>query len=64
LLGLLAWTRLHGIISLEIEGFFTQLGIDPALIYDTEIDQLICQGVTSRPTAGTADLPSPTPAPD
>jgi AcrR family transcriptional regulator len=63
LLGLLAWTRLHGIISLEIEGFFTQLGIDPALIYDAEIDQLICQGVTSRRPAGTADLPSPTPGP-
>ena len=30
LIGLLAWTRVHGIISLEIEGFFEQVGVDPA----------------------------------
>jgi hypothetical protein len=43
LLGLAAWTRLHGIISLEIEGFFGQLGVDPARIFDSEVDHLIAQ---------------------
>jgi AcrR family transcriptional regulator len=49
LLGLTAWTGLHGIISLEIDGFFLQVGVDPARIYDDEIDQLI-----SRRLAGGA----------
>ena len=43
LLGLLAWTRLHGIVSLEIEGFFDQVGVDPARLYKTEVDHLIAQ---------------------
>jgi AcrR family transcriptional regulator len=43
LLGLTAWTRLNGILSLEIEGIFTQMGIDPERIYQAEIDQLISQ---------------------
>ncbi len=43
LLGMLAWTRLHGILSLEIEGFFEQVGVDPAHLYTTEIDHLIAQ---------------------
>lgn len=41
--GLTAWTRLHGITSLEIEGVFTQMGIDPTRLYTTEIDHLIAQ---------------------
>jgi AcrR family transcriptional regulator len=43
LLGLTAWTRLNGILSLEIEGIFTQIGIDPERLYQAEIDQLISQ---------------------
>jgi hypothetical protein len=43
LLGVLTWTRLHGIISLEIEGLFDQMHIDPARLYSTEIDNLIAQ---------------------
>jgi AcrR family transcriptional regulator len=42
-LGLLAWTRVHGIISLEIEGFFEQVGIEPARLYQAEVDHLIAQ---------------------
>ena len=41
LLGLLAWSRAHGIVSLEIEGFYEQVGVDPELLYDAEIEQLI-----------------------
>jgi AcrR family transcriptional regulator len=47
LLGMVAWTRLHGIISLEIEGFFLQVGVDPSRVYNSEIDHLISQCVTS-----------------
>jgi AcrR family transcriptional regulator len=43
LIGLLAWTRMHGIISLEIEGFFEQVGVDPARLYEAEIDHLVAQ---------------------
>jgi AcrR family transcriptional regulator len=43
LLGMVAWTRLHGIVSLEIEGFFLQVDVDPARIFDSEVDRLIFQ---------------------
>lgn len=39
--GLVAWTRLHGVVSLEIDGVFQSLGIDPALIYAGEIDEIV-----------------------
>jgi AcrR family transcriptional regulator len=45
MLGLVAWTRLHGIISLEIEGFFVQVGVDPSRLYDSEIDHLISERI-------------------
>jgi hypothetical protein len=45
MLGLVAWTRLHGIISLEIEGFFVQVGVDPSRVYDSEIDHLISERI-------------------
>jgi AcrR family transcriptional regulator len=47
-LGLVAWTRLHGIISLEIEGFFVQVGVDPSRLYDSEIDQLVSERHASQ----------------
>ena len=43
LLGLLAWSRMHGIVSLEIEGFYEQVGVDPGLLYDAEIQHIIEQ---------------------
>ncbi len=48
LLGLVAWTRMHGIVSLEIEGFFAQMGLDPARLYKAEIDRLLAESVASR----------------
>jgi AcrR family transcriptional regulator len=48
LLGLTAWTRMHGILSLEIEGIFTQMGIDPTRLYQAEINQLIAQRTERR----------------
>lgn len=37
---LLAWTRLHGVLSLELNGHLTATGIDPALLYQAEVDLL------------------------
>jgi len=35
------WTRLHGVLSLELEGHF-QTGLpDPAMLYDAEVDILV-----------------------
>jgi AcrR family transcriptional regulator len=31
------WARLHGLVSLEIEGNFASMGVDPAPLYDTEV---------------------------
>jgi len=42
-LGVLTWTRLHGVLSLEIEGVFEAMGLDAALIYDAEVEQLLAQ---------------------
>lgn len=58
LLGLVAWTRMHGIISLEIEGFFDHIGVDPAHLYRSEIDRLIAE----RSGAVTAEKNSRLPA--
>ncbi len=43
LLALATWTRMHGILSLEIEGNFDQMGVDPTHLYRAEIDHVIAQ---------------------
>jgi AcrR family transcriptional regulator len=40
-LGLLAWTRLHGLISLELGQHLTATGVDPALLYEAEVESLV-----------------------
>ncbi|QRK09922.1 WHG domain-containing protein [Archangium violaceum] len=35
------WTRLHGLLSLELLGHFAVMGIDPALLYTAEVDALL-----------------------
>lgn len=40
-LGVTCWTRLHGILSLELEGHLHATNIDPALLYCAEVDDLI-----------------------
>jgi len=44
-LGVLAWTRLHGLVSLELEGAFAAMELDPAQLFAAEVDHLIAQGV-------------------
>ncbi|MFD8705839.1 TetR/AcrR family transcriptional regulator [Kitasatospora sp. NPDC059648] len=34
------WTRLHGILSLELAGHFTGMGFDPAQLYTNELHHL------------------------
>lgn len=41
LAGLLTWSRLHGLVMLEIDGFYEQIQIDPVHLYRTEVDRLI-----------------------
>ncbi|GAA4239032.1 TetR/AcrR family transcriptional regulator [Actinomadura meridiana] len=38
---LIFWTRVHGVLSLELAGHFTGMGFDPALLYDAEVDTLL-----------------------
>ncbi|MEU6083387.1 TetR/AcrR family transcriptional regulator [Streptomyces sp. NPDC047108] len=37
---LVFWTRLHGVLSLELAGHFAGMGFDPALLYAAEVDDL------------------------
>ena len=34
------WTRLHGLLSLELAGHFTGMGFDPAQLYEAELADL------------------------
>ncbi|MFE2728795.1 TetR/AcrR family transcriptional regulator [Kitasatospora sp. NPDC059327] len=35
------WTRLHGVLSLELAGHFGGMGLDPALLFAAELDDLL-----------------------
>jgi AcrR family transcriptional regulator len=39
--GIVCWTRLHGVLSLELEGQLGATTIDPALIYRAEVEALM-----------------------
>lgn len=41
---ILAWSRIHGLIGLEINGQFAPMGFDPALLYEREVDAIIAAG--------------------
>ena len=40
-LGLTFWTRLHGVVSLEIGHHLASTGVDPALLYEAELRRLV-----------------------
>ncbi|WP_328451279.1 TetR/AcrR family transcriptional regulator [Amycolatopsis sp. NBC_00438] len=49
--GLVWWSRLHGLISLELGGHLTATGIDAAVLYRTEVEAMLdslCHRVTPR----------------
>ncbi|WP_234377180.1 TetR/AcrR family transcriptional regulator [Streptomyces sp. TP-A0356] len=35
------WTRLHGVLSLEVAGHFTGMGFDPVQLFAAELDDLL-----------------------
>ncbi|MFI9235493.1 TetR/AcrR family transcriptional regulator [Streptomyces sp. NPDC053079] len=35
------WTRMHGVLSLELAGHFTNMGFDPAVFFTAELDELL-----------------------
>lgn len=39
--GIATWTRLHGLIDLELQGHFAAMGIDAELLYDDELEALV-----------------------
>ncbi|MFJ6698335.1 TetR/AcrR family transcriptional regulator [Streptomyces sp. NPDC091272] len=41
---LIFWTRLHGVLSLELAGQFTGMDFDPALLFAAELDALLPPG--------------------
>jgi AcrR family transcriptional regulator len=42
-LGVTGWTRMHGVVSLEVEGHFGPMGFDPGLLFEAEIESLIAE---------------------
>lgn len=39
--GLTLWTRLHGVLSLELAGHFDGMGFDPAVLFQAEVDSAV-----------------------
>ncbi|MFI5617693.1 TetR/AcrR family transcriptional regulator [Streptomyces sp. NPDC051567] len=42
------WTRLHGVLSLELAGHFTGMDLDPALLFAAELDDLLAPRTRTR----------------
>ncbi|MEU1086100.1 TetR/AcrR family transcriptional regulator [Streptomyces sp. NPDC005892] len=42
-LALAFWSRLHGVLSLELAGHFTGMGLDPAQLYAAEVESLLAR---------------------
>ncbi|MER5228252.1 TetR/AcrR family transcriptional regulator [Streptomyces flaveus] len=40
-LAILLWARLHGLVSLEIEGNFSSMAINPAPLYELEVNDIV-----------------------
>lgn len=45
----LAWTRLHGLVGLELTGAFGQMGVDPVLLVDHEVARLVAEARSGPP---------------
>ena len=46
--GVIWWTRLHGVLGLELAGHFTGMGFDPALLFEAEVEALLDCGGDKR----------------
>jgi AcrR family transcriptional regulator len=51
LLGLTAWTRMHGAVSLELGHHLGSMGVDPTLLYEAEIAALVAAAEGTDPVA-------------
>jgi AcrR family transcriptional regulator len=47
-LGVTGWTRMHGVVSLEVEGHFAPMGFDPGLLFEAEVESLIAEASGSE----------------
>ena len=47
LLAVLIWTRLHGIISLELAGILADMELDAGLLVQAEVDAIVAAGTAS-----------------
>jgi hypothetical protein len=60
---LTAWTRLHGFVSLEIEGNYASMGVDPDRLFDFEVTALLDAAGPDRPESGAGVETRASPAP-
>ncbi|WP_329520348.1 TetR/AcrR family transcriptional regulator [Spirillospora sp. NBC_01491] len=44
--GLVTWSRLHGLVRLEIEGNYASMGLDPGVLFESEVAALLRTPVT------------------
>jgi hypothetical protein len=42
-LAVLTWTRVHGIVGLELSGALARMGLDPGLLLDDEVRRLVAE---------------------
>lgn len=50
LLAVPAWTRLHGVVGLELTGALDRMDLDPALLLDDEVRRLVAEARRPRST--------------
>ena len=50
----MTWSRLHGLVALELLGTYEQMGIDPAPLYAHEVETLLAAAGGARAAAGAA----------
>ena len=48
-LGVLTWSRLHGIVSLELAGILGDMGLDAGLLVQAEIDDVVATAASGTP---------------
>ena len=47
-LAVLLWTRFHGLISVEVQGGFASMGLDPDLLVEAEVQHLVAAAAGQR----------------
>jgi AcrR family transcriptional regulator len=47
-LGVLTWSRLHGIVSLELAGILADMGLDAGLLVQAELDDVVATAAAAR----------------